>query len=390
MRRTLLFIAAGLSLGLLVAGCIGEASLRAFATVDRNFGAAMHGYDPLAVEIEPEGALGYRQRPNSVFHYANGTTATSNALGYRGPVVAPTPAPGTIRIVLLGGSTTHGFGVPDGQTIDSYMRAILARTHPGVRFEVVNLAFDGFDSYQQLERFRIQALPLHPTVLVLNTGINDVRDAWYPALRDPDPRTLIWEPVLARLRSERARGGPSLWTLTKHYSLLARTPGFVRDRLRQMRRKRERSVPAPTMLAETGASESMVFARSGPPYQDAAELFERHVREVIGLALANGTSVLLSTPPSALRWYPPNATSTRDYWLQDAAATQAYRDELAQRLRTIAADEQRDSQPVRYIAPVVRRAFFLDDCHLKAPGNEVVAEAFAAGVDSLLGKALTP
>lgn len=390
MRRALLFAVAALTAGLLVGGCIAEASLRVFAKANRGFAAVLHGYDPLAVEIEPEGTLGYRQRPNSIFHYGNGTTASSNALGYRGPVVNPTPAPGTIRVVLLGGSTTHGYGVPDGRTIDAYMREILGRRHPGVRFEVVNLAFDGYDSYQQLERFRTQGAALRPTIVVLNTGINDVRNAWYPALRDPDPRTLIWEPVLARLREERARGGPSLWTVAKHYSFLARAPGYLHDQLRRMRGMRERTAPVRTQLADASGPGSVADARGDPPYPDAAELFERHVRELIALALANGSSVLLSTPPSALRSYPPTATSPQDYWLRDARATQEYRDELAERLRAIAADEGPRTRRVRYVAPLVPGQLFLDDCHLKPAGNEVVAEAFAEGVESLLGQSLPP
>lgn len=385
MRRIHVFIAGAVCAGLLIGACSAEAALRLYVAIDRSAGARLVGYDPMAVEIEPEGRLGYRQRPNSVFHYGNGVTASSNALGYRGPEVRPTPPPGTIRIVLLGESTTHGYGVPDDQTIDANMRRLLSRRYPQRRFEVVNLAFDGYDSYQELERFRKQGIPLHPTVVVVNTGINDVRNAWYADLQDPDPRTLIWGPVVARLRAERARGGPSLWTLTKHYLLVARLPGYLREQLRSRAEARDKSALLALAGIETHGAGPASAARPGPPYPDAALLFDRHIRQLVDLALTQGMSVLLSTPPSALRSYPPSATSPQGYWIRDAKTTQDYRDELAHRLRAIAEEEASRGRPVRYIAPAMPRPFFLDDCHLTGAGNAVMAEAFVDVVTSLLG-----
>jgi lysophospholipase L1-like esterase len=289
-----------------------------------------------------------------------------------------TPATGTVRIVLLGGSTTHGFGVADDQTIDAYMRQILAARHPNVHFEVVNLAFDGYDTYQLLERLRTQGLSLHPSVVVMNEGINDVRNAWLPNLGAVDQRTLIWEDVLVRLRAEQKRGGPTLWTLTKHYSLLARSPGYIRDQFRHWRENRYHQAEITSPNAKRATSNTA----QGPPYSAAADYFEHNVRAIDSLAIANGARVLLSTPPSALRSYAPSATSNRSYWIRDAKTTQEYRDVLASRLRRIAAE---GSPLVRYVAPHVPLPFFLDDCHLTPDGNRAVAEAFADGVDALVG-----
>ncbi|HKW48438.1 MAG TPA: SGNH/GDSL hydrolase family protein [Gemmatimonadaceae bacterium] len=376
--RTGAFAAATVAIGLLVGALIGEASLRTYARLDSRFGGSIRELDPLAIQIEPIGQLGYRQRPNSVFHYANGTTASSNADGYRGPDVSETPAPGTVRIVLLGGSTTHGFGVFDGETIDAYMREILPRRHQNVRFEVVNLAFDGYDSYQLLERLRTQGLALHPTVVVMNEGINDVRNAWLPNLREVDPRTLIWEDVLVRLRDERQRGGHSTWTLVKHYSMLARIPGYVRDKLRQRRESQFHAAE----LATPNAASATPGDANGPPFPAAADRFERNVRAIVALATSHGARVVLSTPPSALRSYAPGVTSNRTYWIRDAKTTQDYRDELARRLQRIASGQER---LVRYVAPRVALSSFLDDCHLTREGNRAVAEAFADAIDILLG-----
>lgn len=357
-----------------------------YAAVNPSFAAVLRSYDLMAVQIEPVGKLGYRQRPNAVFHYANGTTATANALGFRGPMVATARRPGTIRIVLLGGSTTHGFGVPDGQTIDAYMRELLSKRHPESQFDVINLAFDGYDSYQILERFQADGLPFHPDIVFFNEGINDVRNAWFPHLRDADPRTLIWEPVLQQLRSERTRGGPTSWTLIKHYLLTARMGGYIRDQVRRRAEARARSPlqHAPQTGAAVRGERSADLGDQRPPYAGAARLFDRHIRQLTAVALANGARVVLSTPPSALRSYPPTATSSRSYWVIDAQTTQEYRDVLAQDLRSIAADEAHEHRPVRYLAPMVPSADFIDDCHLTGKGNELVAETFADAVDSIL------
>jgi lysophospholipase L1-like esterase len=291
-----------------------------------------------------------------------------------------------VRVILLGGSTTHGFGVNDGQTIDEYMREDLRQRYPRSHFEVVNLAFDGYDSYQLLERFRNDGLRLHPNVVIFNEGINDVRNAWFPNLKVVDPRTLIWESVLTRLREEQLRGGPSLWTLAKHYLFLARTPGYVRQRIRLLREAQHRQVELRLENAESADGDAEDSTPRGPPYPEAAEYFERNVRQITTMALKAGAVVLLSTPPSALRSYAPTAKSNRTYWIRDAKTTQEYRDRLAGRLQSIATDEAAQGHAVRYLAPRVSPTSFIDDCHLTPIGNQEVAAAFVQGIESLSGR----
>jgi lysophospholipase L1-like esterase len=374
VRRKLQLAAALLAVTSVLCFGVAEAAVRVAAAFNSRLGTSLRELDPMAVQIEPHGTHGYRQKPNATFHYENGTVATSNARGYRGPDVPPQPTAGTIRIILLGGSTTHGWGVPDSATIDAHMRSLLRERLPDQRFEVVNLAFDGYDSFQLLERLQSDGLPMQPSIIVLNEGINDVRNATFPRLREEDPRTLIWEAVLERLRAERARGGPTTWTRMKHYSMSLRVPGYVRQTLRVQRELRERrSVPA-----GEGANDK------GPPYPEAAEFFERNMRRMVQLAQERGIPVLLSTPPSALKWMPDTVMSARSYWVINARTTQSYRDELARRLQRIAASEQSVGHAVRYASPQVSREFFLDDCHLSSEGNRVVAQAFIDQIGGLL------
>lgn len=382
MKRSTQFVIAGLLIALIVGGLLAEGAVRFVAAVDKPLGGALHEFDPMGVQIEPDGPLGYRQRPNGVLHYFNGTTASSNSMGFRGPVVAPVRPSGTIRVMLFGGSTTHGYAVNDDQTIDAYMRELLPAKYPGRQFEVVNFGFDGYDSYQDLTRLQADGIRLQPSIVIFNTGINDVRDAWYPNLRDADPRTLIWGDVVRRLVAEQARGGPTLWTRLKHYLYVARLPGVIRDDLNRRKELHAHVVATASprsVVAHTGPDSGLA-----PPYPDAARFFERYIRSAVALSLQAGAGVLLSTPPSALRTYPPTATSKQSYWVWDAKTTQAYRDTLAARLRAIATDEHRAGQPVLYAAPSVDSAAFLDDCHLKPVGNRAVAAAFVDAIAPLV------
>jgi hypothetical protein len=379
VRRAWLVGLVVMLIALIMGALLSEGAIRLYAAFDHNFALGLKEFDPFAVELEPHGRHGYKQRPNARFHYENGSVATSNALGYRGPVVPETPAPGTTRIILFGGSTTHGWGVSDSATLDAHMRAILHERFPDRQFEVVNLGFDGYDSFQLLERLQSDGLRMRPTVIVINEGNNDVRNAQFANLRDEDPRTLIWENVVSRLRTERERGGPTLWTRAKHYSYAARAPGYVRQ---QLERKRElaarRSVPAQKNPAAAATD-------SGPPFISAADYFEKNIRKMVALAEAQGVKVLLSTPPSSLRWLPDTTRSTQSYWTGTARMTQQYRDELAKRLQMIAHDEQERGEAVRYVRPQIDSfPLFLDDCHLKSEGNRIEAGIFVDAIMPML------
>ena len=342
----------GLACGLLG----GEAALRA------------SGFGPGAVLVEAHGDFGYRQKPNRKFPYANQTYATSNSQGFRGPeVVVPKPT-GTFRVVLLGGSTTHGWGVNDDETVDTAMRRLFRVGNPESNVEVVNLAFDGYDSYQLFERLLNDGLRLDPDLVIVNSGINDVRNARFPDLQDGDPRTLAWESVIMQLRADRIRGRPTIWHTIKQHSYLARIPGFVRQRWN----------PAPGLTKP-----SEVTAHDG-----ALAYFERNLLRMAELLSERGTPIIFSTPPSALPMnFAPTDTSRQSYWLGNAATTQEYRDSLAGRMETVVEQLRRQGRPVRYIRPVLAPELFLDDCHLTPEGSRSMAVRLADAANYYLSSA---
>ena len=377
-RRQLvaLLLAIGVVVGLLMA----EGALRLAAAMDE--GLARELYDPTAVKIIAHGEEGFGPRPGASFTYRNGAVSTINALGWRGPEVAvPKPA-GTLRIVLLGGSTSHGWGVDDDATIDAHLRRELAARYPSRRAEVVNLGFDGYDSYQDFERLRSHGMRLEPDVVIANAGINDVRNAKIPNLVDRDPRSMQWGPVLVRLRDEQRYGGPRPRTLVKKYLYLARVPSFVRDRmarLRNQRRMRAGGVAAPSGLASATLADSIAAANP-----QAADYFERNLWRIAELANTRGAALLLSTPPSALRYMPPTSRSSIEYWLTDAAATQSFRDSLDLRMHRVADSLSSAGRRAVHVRHELPQALFLDDCHLTPEGNAQVARNLADALAPML------
>lgn len=355
-----------LAASLLVSLALAEGAVRLFARYGGPLGASITFADPLAVKVQPHGAYGYRQKPGMVFTFAK-TRAYShiNALGYRGPVVATPKPAGTFRIVLLGESTTYGWGVEDTATIDAHMRREFARRYPDRPVEVVNLAFDGYDAYQLWQRLLTDGLPLQPDLVIVNTGVNDVRNARIAHLSgDPDPRSLLWETDMRRLREERVQG-ISLWTRTKHFLYMARIIGVLRS------------------ARQTGAVEGQVAVRQ--VYPEAADNFERNVARIADTLTRAHIALVLSTPPSALTM--PGVTAEmppRSYWLSDAASTQRYRDTLAARLQAIAAHGAGADAPIRYVAHTMPPNVFLDDCHLTSEGNRLMAVDFVTAASAFL------
>jgi lysophospholipase L1-like esterase len=331
-----------------------EVVLRAFVALsDSAIAREVRQADPFAIQVRPDGDFGFRQKPNGTFRYQNGTVATSNAQGYRGPVVDSVKAPGTTRIVLLGGSSTHGWGVVDDSTLDTFMRSELAERAPDLRVEVVNLAFDGYDSQQFVQRLRVDGIPLEPDIIIVNAGANDVRNSRYQNLQPRDERTLLWEPPIRTMREEERRGGPTVETRLKRALYLARVPGIVKVHVRAMQTEQPQGPIVPNFAA--------------------ADYYEQNLQEIVELAAAQGACLVLSTEPSALKWLPPDSVSEVSYWVGTAAQTQQVRDTLGVRMQSVADRAASSGQPVWHIGPDLPQTGFLDDSHLAASGYRELA-----------------
>lgn len=347
-----------------------ELSLRLFGALGGLPGERLAGRDPLATVYESFGNAGYRPKPGKVEIFQNGTRAHYNSMAFRGPLVSVSKPAGVYRVLLAGGSTTVGYDVDDDQTIDEYMRRQLAQKFPGRCFEVVNLGLGGYDSYQDYERVRVDGIPLSPDLLIIHSGINDVRNAQYDNLSSPpDPRTLIWEVEMQRMRN--STGVRHLWIIAKHYSFVARFPGYLFELMNQR--------------------ETLHTIQVVEPHDDALAYFETNLTRTVDLVLQAGGEVILSKPPSALTIRNrPTDPVEKSYWIKDAATTEAYRNRLGERMNEIAQRYQAEGKPVSYLTHNLPLDQYIDDAHLAPSGNESLARDFVAALSPSIARTQVP
>jgi len=95
--------------------------------------------------------------------------ATINRFGLRGPLPAAAKPASRSRIIALGGSTTFGYMVQDGEDWPSQLALLL-----GEGYEVLNAGRPGATTFRNFAFLRDHLLQLDPDVVVLYEGFNDM------------------------------------------------------------------------------------------------------------------------------------------------------------------------------------------------------------------------
>jgi lysophospholipase L1-like esterase len=98
-----------------------------------------------------------------------------NALGFRGPEIAPEKPPNTIRIAFLGASTTFCAEVSsDADTWPQLVTERLRAAYPDRRFEYINAGVPGYTLATTTRNFRGRVAPLKPDIVVFYEATNDL------------------------------------------------------------------------------------------------------------------------------------------------------------------------------------------------------------------------
>ncbi len=142
----------------------------------------------------PDDELGLRLAPNAEILGAYRT----NSRGWRGPAVAEARAPGALRLLALGDSTTFGLGVREAQRWTDVLQRLLGTLLEGRRaVEVVNAGLPSYSSCQNLVQLERELPRLRPDAVLWSvTGHNDS----CATLGRTDAEQVAW-----------ARGLRSLW-----------------------------------------------------------------------------------------------------------------------------------------------------------------------------------
>src|SRR5689334_15479584 len=106
-----------------------------------------------------------------IVHHRAEKSAGLNRYGYRGPVIGR-KQPGELRVAMVGGSTTFGYGVAWNESIPAYLESKL-KQRLGRPVSVVNLGFNNEGAYAFLPNLQDFAY-LDYDVIILYEGYNDL------------------------------------------------------------------------------------------------------------------------------------------------------------------------------------------------------------------------
>lgn len=114
-------------------------------------------------------------------------TVSINSRGFRGPELRATNSDSSLVVLALGGSTTFGTRVDQGQTwpghLQSELQASLVDTPlQGRNAEVVNGGVPGYTSAENIVQLSLQGVHLRPDLVIIYQGINDLHTANSPNL----------------------------------------------------------------------------------------------------------------------------------------------------------------------------------------------------------------
>ena len=219
-----------------------------------------------------------------------------NSRGFRGDeVVVPKPE-GVFRVVALGGSTTYTTAVDDYRKSYPYLLQEGLKERGYENVEVVNAGVPAYSSWESLLNFQLRVLDLEPDMIIIYHGINDVHPRLvYPydtyvgdnsASRTPyeQPKE-TWLDKSTALRIIRTGLGMRIPYGGIGYR---RTFEYVPTNFAEQYYHQDRQKIYPyDIFVEHPVSE--MLENNEPLY------FERNIKNMIAIANANETDVLLST-----------------------------------------------------------------------------------------------
>jgi lysophospholipase L1-like esterase len=198
-----------------------------------------------------------------------------NAEGYRSREFSPVKPPSTIRIACVGDSWTFGMNVDQDRSYPSRLEAWLQQTRPDTKFEVLNFGVLGYSSFQGLQLLKTRVLDLHPDLVAIGFGMNDSEVAGY---RDKD--MIGGAPPRWTTRLRDVAKDFEFYKLLNYLVLTLKFhPKSVGDYMREQ--------------AATKGSGRVDYDTIEPWTRVSPQDYERNIREMVGLARAQGARVVL-------------------------------------------------------------------------------------------------
>ena len=172
-RRLFADLVANLAV-LLVLALLFEGILRVLYAHSLDFDMEMWKYAARLKHSVDNPKLSFVHVPNG-HEFLMGVDVRTNSQGLRDNEYSLTKAPGIYRIMMLGDSTTLGWGVPLKDTAAKVLERALNESHvPGhQRFEVINAGVGNYDTVQEVAYYQTRGKSFHPDLVILVYFIND-------------------------------------------------------------------------------------------------------------------------------------------------------------------------------------------------------------------------
>ena len=98
-----------------------------------------------------------------------------NSHGFRGPEISKDKPENTLRIIIVGGSTTYGIGSDDTNTIPALLQKKLEKNNQTQLFEVINAGFSGAISPDEVKLIKEKLVDFSPDIVIVYDGFNDIK-----------------------------------------------------------------------------------------------------------------------------------------------------------------------------------------------------------------------
>jgi GDSL-like Lipase/Acylhydrolase family len=174
MLRSLLAKLALLAFALCLTAVFLEIGLRIAFYHSKDFSMEMWKYAVQLKRPVPDPHLSFAHAPNSEA-FLMGVDVKTNSHGQRDYEYPLTKSPDTYRIMMLGDSTTFGWGVRQEDTASKILERKLneARAAGYKKFEVINTGVGNYDTVQEATYYETLGRAFHPDLVILVFFIND-------------------------------------------------------------------------------------------------------------------------------------------------------------------------------------------------------------------------
>ncbi|MBI4964273.1 MAG: hypothetical protein HY913_13430 [Desulfomonile tiedjei] len=262
------------------------------------------------------------------------------------------------RICIFGGSTTYCSEVPDDLTWPSQLQNLINKAVPDAQFEVINYGVTSVNSYQELERQRLElSRGDAPALCIFLNGANDV----IQGVVCKQPRGTIYETLADR---------EARWTVK-----IRRRLAFVDLAAGEWARlKRNNQGDLPDHLQNAGIVSDLV--------KQTSENYEKNMRDAASACAGRGCQVFVFLQPGLYTIDRPLTAHETEvlsrchvaYGHVFKVTYPALRDAIG-RLK----ESGLAAHDASGILDANRAPIFLDAFHVESAGNAIIAE-YVAGI----------